>query len=64
LATCGRAAGVRRPQLPPRQGSGLTSEPYARDIIPVEPRVVMSAAEAKPFDCTRDTVRHPRETKA
>jgi SAM-dependent methyltransferase len=39
------------------------SEPYARDIIPVEPRVAVSAAEAKPFDCSRDAVRHPREIK-
>jgi arsenite methyltransferase len=40
-----------------------TREPYARDIIPVEPRVPVSSAAAKPFDCSRDAVRHPRETK-
>jgi arsenite methyltransferase len=40
-----------------------TREPYARDIIPIEPRVAVDAAEAKPFDCSRDAVRHPRETK-
>lgn len=40
-----------------------TREPYTRDIIPVPPRVVVDAAQAKPFDCSRDAVRHPRETK-
>lgn len=40
-----------------------TREPYAADIIPIEPRVPVDAAEAKPFDCSRDAVRHPRETK-
>ncbi|MGH7857062.1 MAG: methyltransferase domain-containing protein, partial [Candidatus Binatia bacterium] len=40
-----------------------TSEPYARDIIGVEPRVSVSAEEAKAFDCSRDAVRHARETK-
>lgn len=40
-----------------------TAEPYARDIVPIQPRVAVSAAEARPFDCTRDAVRHPRETK-
>ncbi|GIW41331.1 MAG: methyltransferase [Candidatus Binatia bacterium] len=40
-----------------------TREPYARDILPVEPRVPVSPEEARPFDCSRDAVRHPRETK-
>ncbi len=40
-----------------------TTEPYARDILPVEPRVSVAPGEAKPFDCSRDAVRHPRETK-
>jgi len=40
-----------------------TREPYAHDIVPVEPRVPVSRETAPPFDCTRDAVRHPRETK-
>jgi arsenite methyltransferase len=40
-----------------------TREPYGRDIVAVEPRVAVRAEEAKPFDCRRDAVRHPRETK-
>ncbi len=40
-----------------------TSAPYASDIIPVQPRTPVAAEDAKPFDCSRDTVRHPRETK-
>lgn len=39
------------------------SEPYAKDIIPVLPLEPVPLEEAKPFDCSRDTVRHPRETK-
>lgn len=40
-----------------------SSEPYAQDVIPVEPRVAVSPGEVRPFDCSRDTIRHPRETK-
>jgi len=40
-----------------------TREPYAREIIPIEPRVPVSPDAAKLFDCSRDAVRHPRETK-
>ncbi len=40
-----------------------TREPYAADILAVEPRVPVDPAEVKPFDCSRDAVRHPRETK-
>jgi len=40
-----------------------TREPYGRDIIPVPPRVPVSPEAAKPFDCSRNAVRHPRETK-
>jgi ubiquinone/menaquinone biosynthesis C-methylase UbiE len=40
-----------------------TREPYARDIIPVPPRTPVALADAKPFDCSRDAVRSPRETK-
>lgn len=40
-----------------------TREPYARDILPVPPLTPISLEEARPFDCSRDAVRHPRETK-
>jgi arsenite methyltransferase len=40
-----------------------TSEPYAKDIIPVAPLQPIALDQAKPFDCSRDTIRHPRETK-
>jgi ubiquinone/menaquinone biosynthesis C-methylase UbiE len=40
-----------------------TREPYARDIIPVLPLTPISLGEARPFDCSRDAVRHPQETK-
>lgn len=40
-----------------------TREPYARDIIAVEPRVRVADNDLKPFDCSRHTVRDPRETK-
>ena len=40
-----------------------TREPYAHDIIPVQPLTPISLAEAQPFDCSRDSVRNPRETK-
>jgi SAM-dependent methyltransferase len=37
--------------------------PYAEHFEFVEPRVPVSASEAKPYDCARTTLRHPRETK-
>ncbi len=40
-----------------------TSEPYSQDIIPVPPRTPVTPAEARPFDCSREAVRDPRETK-
>ena len=40
-----------------------TGEPYANDVIPVEPHVPVAVEDAKPFDCSRDVVRDPRETK-
>jgi SAM-dependent methyltransferase len=40
-----------------------TREPYARDLIPVRPLTPVPPEEAKPFDCSRDAVRSPRETK-
>lgn len=38
-------------------------EPYAQDIIPVQPLNPILPEEATPFDCSRDTVRSPQETK-
>jgi arsenite methyltransferase len=40
-----------------------TREPYARDIIPVPPLTPIALEDAKLFDCSRDAVRSPRETK-
>jgi len=38
-------------------------DPYANQLIPVEPNEAIDAANAPPFDCRRDAVRDPRETK-
>jgi arsenite methyltransferase len=40
-----------------------TSEPYASAIIPVAPLEPVPVENARPFDCSRDSIRHPRETK-
>ncbi len=40
-----------------------TRAPYREHFEPVEPRVEVEAGAAAPFDCSRDVVRHPRETK-
>lgn len=40
-----------------------TGEPYAREIVPVAPRIEVPPASAPAFDCSRDKLRHPRETK-
>jgi ubiquinone/menaquinone biosynthesis C-methylase UbiE len=40
-----------------------TREPYAHDVIPVPPLTPIALEDAKPFDCSRDAVRSPRETK-
>jgi len=39
------------------------SEPYRDSIEPVEPYEAAPLAEAPPFDCRRDALRDPRETK-
>ena len=41
----------------------LTSEPYAGQTIGIEPRLPVRESERQPFDCSRDRLRHPRETK-
>jgi arsenite methyltransferase len=40
-----------------------TNAPYSADIIAVPPRDAVDPASAPTFDCSRDSVRHPRETK-
>jgi len=40
-----------------------TREPYADDIIPVPPHAPVEDENLKPFDCSREAVRDPRETK-
>lgn len=42
--------------------TGPTS-PYAGHLIPIGPREEVALEDAKPFDCSRDVKRHPRETK-
>ena len=41
----------------------FTKAPYRGEIIPVPPRKEILPSRAKPFDCNRNTERHPRETK-
>lgn len=41
----------------------LNTAPYAEQILPVEPRVPVSAAEARPFDCAHSALRSPQESK-
>jgi SAM-dependent methyltransferase len=38
-------------------------EPYAADVLPVEPYEDIPPEEAHAFDCKRSALRHPRETK-
>ncbi|MCZ6725723.1 MAG: methyltransferase domain-containing protein [Acidobacteria bacterium] len=38
-------------------------EPYRDFFDSVEPREAIALADAEPFDCSRTTLRHPRETK-
>ncbi|MCH7750990.1 MAG: hypothetical protein IH898_02390 [Planctomycetes bacterium] len=40
-----------------------TQAPYADQIIPVPPHEPVRPEDAQEFDCCRNTVRHPRETK-
>ena len=40
-----------------------TAEPYAEDVIAIEPHTPVAPEDAKPFDCSRESLRHPRETK-
>jgi arsenite methyltransferase len=40
-----------------------TREPYASAIIPVQPHAAVPLDDAQPFDCSRDNVRKPWETK-
>jgi SAM-dependent methyltransferase len=38
-------------------------EPYRAMFDPVEPRTPIPLEQAAPFDCSRDAIRHPRESK-
>lgn len=38
-------------------------EPYANDVLPIEPYQTISLEEATTFDCHRSELRDPRETK-
>ena len=38
-------------------------DPYARDIVPVQPHTAVASEQAEPFDCRRDAVRDVQETK-
>ncbi|MCH2125023.1 MAG: methyltransferase domain-containing protein [Pirellulaceae bacterium] len=40
-----------------------TQRPYADQITPVSPQQAISAENAMPFDCRKNAVRNPRETK-
>lgn len=41
----------------------LRKGPYRDQFVFIEPRHPVSAEDARPFDCRRAAVRHPRETK-
>ena len=41
----------------------LTAEPYAGQIVAIEPHTPVPAAQRTAFDCARTEPRHPRETK-
>lgn len=38
-------------------------EPYAGDVLPIQPLVPVPLEQATEFDCRRSAIRHPRETK-
>ncbi len=40
-----------------------SSAPYSEEILPVPPLETIAPESAPVFDCSRDTARHPRETK-
>lgn len=40
-----------------------SSGAYHQDMIPILPQVEIPLEAASPFDCSRDQMRHPRETK-
>ncbi len=40
-----------------------TREPYGADIVAVPPLEEVAAERIEPFDCSRDAIRHVRETK-
>ena len=40
-----------------------TAQPYAGEVIAVPPYHAVEADKAESYDCRRNAVRHPRETK-
>ncbi len=40
-----------------------SAQPYADQIVPIEPNVAVAAEDAEQYDCRRNAVRNPRETK-
>ncbi|HWW88766.1 MAG TPA: methyltransferase domain-containing protein, partial [Vicinamibacterales bacterium] len=40
-----------------------SSAPYSEEILPVPPLETIAPESAPVYDCSRDTARHPRETK-
>lgn len=40
-----------------------TQRPYTDQITPVSPQQAISAEDAMPFDCRKNAVRSPQETK-
>lgn len=40
-----------------------SSQPYADQIIPIEPNTSVAPEDAVQYDCRRNAIRHPRETK-
>lgn len=41
----------------------FSKEPYRQDVILLEPYKTIPLSKAKPFDCSRISERHPKETK-
>ncbi len=53
MAVCGKTFGIMTD----------ANGPYAGQIVPVPPREDVPPQEEEPFDCSRSSTRHPRETK-
>ena len=40
-----------------------SASPYTEDIVAIQPMTEIPLAEAKLFDCDKDALRNPRQTK-